>query len=103
MIAEGMLLSPEITEMIVYAVILLFGGEKALQMKRRRNGGDSMTNGKVLAVRLKAVEDAINKMDGDSVKVAVAELRATIDGIEKSMQAMHDSIKEIWAELRRAG
>jgi hypothetical protein len=93
MMAEGILLSPETTEMIVYAVILLLGGEKALQMRRKRNGGESMTSGKVLAVRLQAVEDAIKGMAIDEVKVAVGELREAVDG-------MKEQLREIWADLK---
>lgn len=93
MMAEGILLSPETTEMIVYAVILLLGGEKALQMRRKRNSGESMTSGKVLAVRLQAVEDAIKGMAIDEVKVAVGELREAVDG-------MKEQLREIWADLK---
>jgi hypothetical protein len=104
MIAEGILLAPETTEMIVYAVILLFGGEKALQMRRKRNSGESMTSGKVLAVRVQAVEDSIKEVkeglkDIEAVRIAIAELREAVDSIK-------DSVKEIWTDLkdlRKAG
>jgi hypothetical protein len=100
MIAEGLLISPEVTEALVYTVILLFGGEKALQMKRKKNGGNgSITDGKILAVRLAAVEDAIREMAISDVRIAVAELREAVDGVK-------GQLKEIWAEikgLRKAG